>query len=394
MQSLLKGLKVLDLTQALAGPFCTLMLADLGAEVIKVEVPQKGDDTRGWGPYVKGESAYFMCVNRGKKSITLDLKKPKGREILLKLATSSDVFIENFRPGVMKRLGVDYETLKHVNPRIIYCSVSGFGQSGPYAQKPAYDLVLQGMGGVMSVTGEPEGAPVKVGVPIADIGASMFASSGILAGLHNRDRTGEGQYLDVSMLDCQLAWLSFLAAGYFVSGEAPTRMGSAHHFIVPYQAFRTQDVYINIAVGTEGQWENFCKAIEREDLFDNPKFKTNHERLKNRAVLIPELEKTLLTRIGAEWLRALEKYAIPSGPIVDIGQILNDPQTLHRRMIIEAKHPVAGKTRMTGIPIKFSEGEAGPPLGAPTLGQHNSELLSSIGYGADEIRQLQKEGVV
>jgi crotonobetainyl-CoA:carnitine CoA-transferase CaiB-like acyl-CoA transferase len=395
MAQVLKGIKVLDLTRALAGPYCTMLLADYGAEVIKVELPGTGDDTRGWGPpFIQGESAYFLSINRNKKSLTLDMKNPKSKDILERMIKQSDVLVENFRPGAADRLGLGYEQVKKLNPKIIYCSISGFGQDGPYRELPGFDQTLQGMGGMMSITGEPDGPPMKVGVAIADISGGMFAGFGIMLALFHREKTGKGQWVDTSLLDSQIAWLTYRAGEFFVSGKLPEKVGSGHPMIVPYQAFKAKDEYINIAVGNDQLWKRFCKVINMENIMDDPKFATNAKRVENRKELIAILSKIIETKTGAEWLKLLEDAGIPAGPIYTLDKLFSDPQVLHRKMMVELEHPKAGKIKVTGVPVKLSEtpGEITAP--PPGLGQHNKEVLRDLGYSAEEIEKLIADKVV
>jgi len=390
----LEGILVVDLTRALAGPYCTMMLADFGARVVKIESPDGGDDTRGWGPpFLGGESAYFLSVNRNKESVTLNLKHPRGAEILHRLLARADVLVENFRPGVMDRLGLGYRALHERYPSLVYCSISGFGQDGPYRQRPAYDLILQGMGGIMGITGEEEGPPVKVGVAVADIAAGMFAAFGILAALWARERTGRGQHVDAALLDGQVAWLTYAAANYFATGQNPKRMGSAHPNLVPYQAFRTRDGYLNVAVGSEGIWQRFCEVVAPE-LLDDPRFSTNADRVRHRSELIPILEAHFRERTTAEWREILDRAGVPNGPIYRVSEVFEDPQTLHRGMKVTLPHPTAGEVTMTGVPVKLSEtpGEVRTP--PPLLGQHTEAVLRELGYAPEEIAHLRAEGAV
>lgn len=395
MAQALEGIKVLDLSRALAGPYCTMMLADMGAEVIKVEMPGKGDDSRSWGPpFVEGESAYFMSINRNKKSLTLNMKSEKSVEIIHKLVKQSDVLVENFRPGAMERLGLGYERVKEMNPRIIYCSISGFGQDGPYRMLPGFDQVLQGMGGLMSITGEAGGPPIKVGVAIADISGGMFAANGIVVALYNREKTGKGQMVDVSLLDSQVAWLTYRAGAYFASGEIPQPMGSGHPVIVPYQAFKAKDVFINIAVGNDQLWERFCKAVGLEKVMDDPKFATNAKRVENREEIVKIICDLIATRNGEEWLKILTDAGVPCGPIYTLDKIFTDPQVLHRQMLKELDHPKAGRIKVTGIPIKLSDTPGEIKTAPPVLGQHTQEILSELGYSDQEVEELHKEKVI
>ena len=332
----LEGIKVLDLSRALAGPYCTMMLADMGAEVIKIEMPERGDDSRAWGPpFIEGESAYFISVNRNKKSMTLNLKKEKSIEIVHRLIKQSDVLIENFRPGTMEKLSLSYDEVKEINPKIIYCSISGFGQDGPYRLLPGMDQVLQGMGGLMSITGEPDGPPVKVGVAVADIAGGMFAAYGIVVALFNRETGGKGQMIDLSLLDCQVAWLTYRAGSFFASGEIPKPLGSGHPVIVPYQAFKAKDVYVNVAAGNDQLWQKFCKALGLENLMNEQQFATNAMRVKNREEIIEIIGDVICNKKADEWLKILTEAGVPCGPIYNMDKIFSDPQVLHREMVKE-----------------------------------------------------------
>ena len=385
----------MDLSRALAGPYCTMMLADMGAEVIKVEMPGKGDDSRSWGPpFVEGESAYFMSINRNKKSITLNMKTGKSMEIIHKLIKQSDVLVENFRPGAMERLGLGYERVNEMNPRIIYASISGFGQDGPYRMLPGFDQVLQGMGGLMSITGEPGGPPIKVGVAIADISGGMFAAYGVVVALYNREKTGKGQMIDVSLLDSQVAWLTYRAGAYFTSGEIPQPVGSGHPVIVPYQAFKAKDVYINIAVGNDQLWGKFCKAVGLEKVMDDAKFATNAKRVENRGEIVKIISELIATRSGEEWLKIITDAGVPCGPIYTIDKVFADPQVLYRQMLKELYHPKAGKVRITGIPVKLSDTPGEVETAPPVLGQHTEEILNELGYSDQEVEKLRQEKVV
>ena len=395
MKKALDGIKVLDLSRALAGPYCTMMLADMGAEVIKVEMPGTGDDSRAWGPpFVEGESAYFMSINRNKKSITLDMKGSKALEIIMKLIKGSDVLVENFRPGAMERLGLAYQQVKAVNPRLVYCSISGFGQNGPYRMLPGFDQVLQGMGGLMSITGEPDGPPVKVGVPIADITAGMFAAYGIAIALFTREKTGSGQMVDISLLDSQVALLTYRAGSFFASGEIPKRIGSGHPVIVPYQAFKARDVYINIAVGNDQLWEKFCKAVGLEDIMHDHRFATNAKRVQNRDEVVKAVGDLIATKNGEEWLKILTDAGIPCGPIYTMDKIFSDPQVIHRQMVTELRHPKAGTIKVTGNPVKLSDTPGEPSVAPPLLGQHTQEVLEGLGYSAKEIEELKQAKLI
>ncbi len=390
----LEDLRIIDLTRALAGPFCTLLLADLGARVIKVENPDGGDDTRGWGPpFIAGESAYFLGVNRNKESLTLSLKDERGRAILLRLLARADVLVENFRPGIMDRFGLSYRDLRERYPRLIYAAISGFGQDGPYRERAAYDLILQGIGGVMGITGEEGGPPVKVGVAVADICAGMYAAYGILAALRVRERTGRGQLVDVALLDGQVSWLTYAAGIYFATGQNPGRLGSAHPTIVPYQAFRTADGYLNVAVGSEAIWRRFCDAVA-PDLADDPRYATNRDRVAHRQDLIQRLEGLFAPGTTEQWTKHLDAAGVPNGPILTVAEVFNDPQVQHRQMVVELDHPTAGRVKQVGLPIKLSETPGAVRSAPPTLGQHTDAILRELGMNPQEVATLRQDGVV
>jgi CoA:oxalate CoA-transferase len=396
MSKPLDGIVVLDLTRVLAGPYCTMVLADLGAEVIKIEVPGGGDDARAFGPFVNGESAYFMSLNRRKKSVTLNLKDPRGRDILLKLAARSDVVLENFRATTMDRLGLGYEQLREINPGLIYAATSGFGHTGPYADKPCYDIVAQAMGGVMSITGQPDGPPTRVGASIGDITAGLFTAIGVLAALQARHATGKGQKLDVAMLDSQVAILENAIARFAVSGEVPGRLGNRHPSVSPFNSFAASDGHLILAIGNDALWQRFCRLVDRPDLAVDTRFATNNDRVVNWPDLEPILGEIVRRRTLAEWMEVLEAEGIPCGPINTIDRVVSDPQVRSRNMIVHTDHPRAGKIFMPGTPIKLSslaDDEQPPP--APMLGQHTREVLRNMaGFSDAEIDALAAGGVV
>ena len=392
----LQDIQVLDLTRALAGPFCTLMLGDYGADVIKIEIPETGDDTRHWGPpFIGDESAYFLSINRNKRSLTLNFKEQEAIKIFLKLVEKADVVVENFTPGVMKRFGLDYEAVKAINPSIIYCSISGFGQDGPYQNRPAYDQIMQGVSGLMSITGEPDGEPQKVGIAVSDIGAGMWAAFAVMTALHHRSNSGDGQHIDISMLDAQVAWMTYQAAYFFANEEPPKRLGAAHPTLVPYQAFMSQDgKYVNVAVGSERLWERFCEGVNRMDLKDDPNFAQNGDRVRNRSTLVPLLQEYFLTQPADYWVDALQAVNVPAGPINDLADVFSDPQILHREMLVEIPHPTLKSIKQTGLPLKFSVTPGAFDKHPPLLGEHNEEILNSLGYSAQEIADLTNNAVI
>jgi crotonobetainyl-CoA:carnitine CoA-transferase CaiB-like acyl-CoA transferase len=391
----LAGLRVLDLSRILSGPFATMILADLGAEVIKLENPIGGDDTREWAPPYQGDqSAYFLSINRNKRGIAVDLKSDAGREIALRLADGADVLVENFRPGAAARLGLGYPDLSARNPRLVYASISGYGQTGPDAELPGYDAIAQALGGVVSVTGESTGPPVRVGTPVADLGAAMWAAIGVLAALHARSDSGRGDWIDISLLDGQIAWLTYVAGGYFASGEVPRRYGSAHPTIVPYQALRTSDGYLMVAVGNDSLWQRFAPIIGLPELAGDGRFATNPDRVVHRDELIPLIETALASRASADWAAELSRAGIPAGAINTVDRALAHPQVLAREMVLTAEHPTAGTLRMPGSPVRLTGHTATVRRPPPLLGEHTDEVLSELGYSATAIASLHQRGVV
>lgn len=371
----LEGVVVLDLSRVLAAPYTGMILADMGADVIKVERPGKGDDSRAYGPFKNGESVYYMSLNRGKRSITLNMKSEEGKQILKDLVKQADVLVENFRGGTMDKLGLGYDVLKEINPRLIYSACTGFGMTGPYKHDPAYDVIVQGMGGIMSITGPEGGEPTKVGASIGDITAGIFSAVGIMIALYNREKTGKGQLVDVSMLDCQVAILENAIARYMNAGVSPKPIGNRHASITPFQSLKTKDGYVIVAVGNDTLWQKFCGLIERPDLAADPRFTTNPLRTENVKVLGEELNKTFQTKTMDEWLHILKEGGVPVGPINDVERVIKDPGVIAREMIVTTHHPIAGDVEMAGVPIKLSETPGSVDAPAPTLGQHTREVL-------------------
>ena len=393
MAAPLQGIKVVDLSRALAGPYCTMMLGDLGADVIKIEMPGRGDDTRGWGPpFLNGEAVYYLSVNRNKKSVTLNLRSERGKKILFKLIKGADVLVENFSAGTMAKLGLPYDRVRDVNPRIVYCSISGFGQSGPDCQKPAFDLILQGRGGWMSFTGPVGGPPTKVGIAIADLASGMFAAYAILAALFCRERTGVGQMIDTSLLDGQVALLTFQAGAYFATGRAPTWIGNRHPMLTPYEPFETADGYVNVAVGNDAIWQRFCRALSLEHLIDDERFRRNADRIEHREELEAILSERFRQFTSAEMLGILEAADVPCGPINNLEQVFNDPQVQHLGLHQSVEHPTIGKLDVTGIPYRFSATPGEIRLPPPLLGQHTEEVLTALRYGREDIEALRRDG--
>lgn len=371
----LEGVVVLDLSRVLAAPYTGMILADMGADVIKVERPGKGDDSRAYGPFKNGESVYYMSLNRGKRSMTLNMKSEEGKQILKDLVKQADVLVENFRGGTMDKLGLGYDVLKEINPRLIYSACTGFGMTGPYKHDPAYDVIVQGMGGIMSITGQEGGEPTKVGASIGDITAGIFSAVGIMIALYNREKTGKGQLVDVSMLDCQVAILENAISRYMNAGVSPKPIGNRHASITPFQSLKTKDGYVIVAVGNDTLWQKFCGLIERPDLAADPRFTTNPLRTGNVKVLGEELNKTFQTKTMDEWLHILKEGGVPVGPINDVERVIKDPAVIAREMIVTTHHPIAGDVEMAGVPIKLSGTPGSVDAPAPTLGQHTREIL-------------------
>ena len=376
MESALSGVVVVDLSRIFAGPYCSMILGDLGATIIKVEQPGKGDDTRQFGPpYTAGESAYYLGLNRNKQSITLDFNRPSDKQRLLDLVKGATILVENFRPGTLAKQGLGYKDLHALNPGLIYCSISGYGQTGPYTMRPGYDFVAQGESGLMAVTGEADGEPQRVGVPIADISAGTYSCIAILAALNYRHRTGKGQYIDISLLDSAVALLGNVSANHLISGEEAVRYANGHPNIVPYQAFRTSDSYVVVSCGNDRLYQSFCHVLGREDLITDPRFATNPQRVRHRDELVPQLQEQIQQRHSEEWLAAFRAAGIPCGRINTVSQVFQDPQIQERGMVWECEHPTAGKIRLAGSPIHMSETPARLYKAPPLLGEDNDQVL-------------------
>ncbi len=392
----LSGIRVLDLSRILAGPYCTMILGDQGAEILKVERPGVGDDTRTWGPpFAAGEAAYFLCCNRNKKSIVIDLKKPQGIALVKELAKQSDVLVENFTPGLMKKFGLDYETLRQENPRLVYCSITAYGQDGPYRDRPGYDMVLSAVGGLMWITGERDGPPCKVGVAITDVLTGVYASGAITSALLWRERSGKGQHIDCSLLDAQVSGLANIASNYLVAGKEATRWGTAHESIIPYQVFETKDHPIAIAVANQKLWTNFCGVLGKEEWVDDPRFESNPKRVEYRDQLLPLVSAILTQKTCDEWMDRLVEASVPCGPVNNMERLFADPQVQHRKMIEEVDHPTIGTLRLGGIPMKYSDTPGVVRLPPPTLGQHTDEVLSEVlDYGPERLDELKKLGAI
>ena len=389
----LDGVQILDCTQILAGPFCTMLLADMGADVIKIEKPAGGDDTRRMGPpFVDDTAAAFLMVNRNKRSITVDLKNEDGIYIFKELAKKSDILVENLRPGTMEKLGLSYSEIRSIKPEIVYCSISGFGATGPYSKRSGFDLVAQGMSGHMSFTGHPDSEPVKLSVPISDLNAGMFAAYGILSAYINRLKTGEGQYLDTSLLEAGIAYTMWESASLFYEDVIPTPVGSRHRMAAPYQAYSTSDGYINIGVANQGTWIRLCDAMDRAEMKDDPRFSTNAKRVENLSILKVEIEKTLQQHDTEHWWNQFIKFNVPSGPIYDMKQVYEDKHVQAREMMLDIKHPSLGDIKNVGFGVKLSGTPASVRMPPPDLGQHNQEVLESMGFKESDIARLKQTG--
>lgn len=396
MSKPLAGLKVLDLTRVLAGPFCTMLLSDLGAEVVKIERPITGDDSRYFGPFKNGQSLYFLSLNRAKKSISLNLKTEEGKRILKELVKQFDILMENFRPGTMERLDLGYDVLKEINPQLIYAASSGFGHSGPDSKKPSYDILAQARGGIMSITGWPDSPPTRVGMSTGDITASLFAAIGINAALYQREKTGKGQKIDIAMLDCQVAILENAISRFQVDKKSPRPLGNRHSNITPFQAFKAKDGYFVLPVGNDNLWKKFCILVNRKDMIDDPRFSNNGARTDNLKELIPILDEIILTKDIDQWIKLFDREGIPCGPINTIKEVMKDKQIKARNMIIKVKDKKAGTVKIAGNPIKMTSiNEEKIREHAPSIGENTDELLIQyLGFDEAKIKQLHKDGVL
>ena len=394
MTSALNNIKVVDLTRTLAGPFCTMMLGDMGADIVKIEEPEHGDETRGWTPFWNGESTQFVSFNRNKRSLSVNLKEPEGINIVQSLARDADVMIESFRAGALERMGLGYDTIKDLNPDIIYCSISGYGRTGPMANKPGYDLLIQAYSGLMNLTGDPDGMPMRVGFSLVDLFTGMMAYGSIMTALYHREQTGQGQWVEAALLDGQVAALSYHAAAYLATQNEPQRMGSGHPSLVPYQSFPAADGFFIVGVANQGLWQRFCNALERPDLLEDPRFITNDDRVVHRAECIETLSEIFRTRPVAHWVEIISDAGVPCGPINRVSEVVQDPQVLARSMMVDIPHPKVPGLRVTGSPLKLSETPPSVRHHPPLLGQHNEEVLLELGYDAPEIAHLLEKGVI
>ncbi|MGQ7279042.1 CaiB/BaiF CoA transferase family protein [Brevibacillus thermoruber] len=393
MDGALQGITVLDLTRVLAGPFCTMILGDLGADVIKVEAVGSKDDTRAWGPpFAGGESAYYLCANRNKRAITLNLKSAKGQDALKKLAAGADVVVQNFKTGTLERLGLGYDTLKRINPQIILASITGFGQTGPYKNEPGYDYIIQAMAGLMSITGDERSGPLKVGVAIADVLTGLYAAIGILAALHERSYSGEGQQLDVSLFDAQLSALVNVASSYLTTGAVPRRLGNQHPHIVPYQVFPTRDGEMVVAVGNDAQFRKLAEALGMPELAADERYRTNADRLRHRDGLVAVISAVMKAKPTTHWRARLQAAGIPHGPINDLQAVFADPQVQARNMVVEMAHPTAGSVKLVGSPLKLSRTPVEMKRHPPLYGEHTAQVLSRLGYSPDELDEMRRNG--
>ncbi len=394
MPSALERIKVVDLTRTLAGPFCTMMLGDMGADVVKIEEPEKGDETRSWTPFWNGESTQFVSFNRNKRSLSLNLKEQEGIDIIRALAKNADVMIESFRAGALDRMGLGYQEIKKVKPDIVYCSISGFGRTGPMAEKPGYDLLIQAYSGLMSLTGEPDGMPMRVGFSLVDLFTGMMAYGSIITALYHRQETGKGQWIEAALLDGQVAAMSYHAAAYMATGVVPDRMGSGHPSIVPYQSFPASDGFFILGVANQGLWQRFCGAIGRTDLMDDPRFATADDRVAHRSECVQTLSEIFQDNTAAHWVEVIGDAGVPCGPINRVDDVVNDAQVRARNMVVDIPHPNVPDLRVAGSPLKLTETPPSIRHHPPLLGQHNDEVLGELGYSSKDIARLKESGVI
>ena len=394
MPSALENVKVVDLTRTLAGPFCTMLLGDMGADVVKIEEPERGDETRSWTPFWNGESTQFVSFNRNKRSLSLNLREKEGLDIVRALAADADVMIESFRAGALERMGLGYADICRLNPGIVYCSISGYGRTGPMAEKPGYDLIIQAYSGLMDLTGDPDGLPLRVGFSLVDLFTGMMAYGSVVTALYHQRQTGQGQHIEAALLDGQVAALSYHATAYLATGVVPQRMGSGHPSLVPYQSFPAADGYFILGVANQGLWERFCAAIERPDLLADPRFLTNDDRVAHRAECVELLSGIFRTRTVAEWVEAIERAGVPCGPINRVDDVVNNPQVQARNMIAQLSHPNVPDLKIPNSPLKLAETPPDLRRPPPLLGQHNAEILAELGYESGAIAELQRKGVI
>ena len=394
MAGALHDLKVVDLTRTLAGPFCTMMLGDMGAEVVKIEEPEAGDETRQWFPFWNEESTQFLTFNRNKRSLTVNLKEPEGVHIVRQLAAEADVMIESFRAGALDRMGLGYDDIKQRNPGIVYCSISGYGRTGPLAEMPGYDLIIQAYSGLMQLTGDPDGLPLRVGFSLVDLFAGMMAYGSILTALRHRDRTGEGQWVEAALLDGQVATLSYHATGYFGTGVEPQRMGSGHPSLVPYQSFESSDGYFIVGCANQGLWERLCRALDQPEFLADPRFATNTDRVAHRAECVDLLMDIFRTNTTTHWVALITAAGVPCGPINRVSEVVSNPQVLARQMIAEIEHPNVPDLKFPNSPLKLTASPAAVRRPPPLLGQHNAEVLTENGYTPAQIEELRQRGVI
>ena len=394
MTAALDDIKVIDLTRTLAGPSCTQMLGDMGADVIKIEEPNLGDETRSWTPFWNDEGTQFLSFNRNKRSLSINLREKEGIDIVLNLASKADVMVESFRTGALDRMGIGYEAVKAVNPSIIYCSISGYGRTGPLADKPGYDLIIQAYSGLMNLTGEPDGVPLRVGFSLVDLFAGMMAYGSIMTALHHRSKTGEGQYIEASLLDGQVATMSYHATGYMATGVEPRRLGSGHPSLVPYQSFPASDGFFILGCGNQGLWERLCPGIGHPELLEDPRFESNTARVENRAQCVEVLSEIFKTRTVTEWVDIITEAGVPVGPINTVSDVISDAQVNARNMVVDMPHPNVPDLRVPFSPLKLAETPPAIRMAPPLLGQHNEEILTELGYTKDGISKAREKGVI